>query len=98
MLKMDDPLLARAHDALDIGHHHATRSSIHGNMTPNGLGVTKHLQQYHHPGSLYIAAIIMETFLPNDELVHPLFGVLEQFVHSALSLFTSVMIESEACS
>ena len=91
LFEMDDSLLARAHDAADIGHSHPAGSLVYSMAFKPSI-LLSYSQQYHHAGSLYIAAIIMETFLPNDDLVQPLFGVLEQFVHSALSLFTSVSL------
>jgi hypothetical protein len=47
-------------------------------------------QNYKHGSCVYIAGIIMQEFLDNDELFEGLFGVLEQFVQTTFSLVGSV--------
>ena len=47
-------------------------------------------QNYKHGSCVYIAGIIMQEFLGNDELFEGLFGVLEQFVQTTFSIVGSV--------
>jgi hypothetical protein len=54
-------------------------------------------QNYHHSSCVYIAGIVMETFLQNDELFDGLFGVMDQFVKTTFSILSSVCRAHSHC-